>query len=68
MTEPLRCYRHPDRETYVKLSREYAELGPDIARKVGEPVTHRRATPPEVADGSYVPNCFGGGPHHGNAS
>jgi hypothetical protein len=28
----------------------YAELGPDIARKVGEPVTHRRAAPPELAD------------------
>jgi hypothetical protein len=29
---------------------EYAELGPTIARKVGEPVEHRRAAPPEVAD------------------
>jgi hypothetical protein len=29
---------------------EYAELGPDIARKVGEPVEHRRAAPPELAD------------------
>jgi hypothetical protein len=28
----------------------YAELGPTIARKVGEPVEHRRAGPPEVAD------------------
>jgi len=29
---------------------EYAELGPTIARKVGEPVEHRRAAPPEVAE------------------
>ena len=29
---------------------EYAELGPTIARKVGEPVEHRRAAPPELAD------------------
>ena len=29
---------------------EYAELGPDIARKVGEPVEHRRAAAPELAD------------------
>ena len=29
---------------------EYAELGPDIQRKVGEPVEHRRAAPPELAD------------------
>jgi hypothetical protein len=29
---------------------EYAELGPDIARKVGEPVEHRRTGPPELAD------------------
>ena len=29
---------------------EYAELGPTIARKVGEPVEHRRTAPPEVAD------------------
>ena len=28
----------------------YAELGPGIARKVGEPVEHRRAAPPEVAE------------------
>jgi hypothetical protein len=28
---------------------EYAELGPNIARKVGEPVEHRRAAPAEVA-------------------
>ena len=29
---------------------EYAELGPTIARKVGEPVEHRRTGPPELAD------------------
>ena len=29
---------------------EYAELGPTIQRKVGEPVEHRRAAPPELAD------------------
>jgi hypothetical protein len=29
---------------------EYAELGPTIQRKVGEPVEHRRAGPPELAD------------------
>jgi hypothetical protein len=29
---------------------EYAELGPGIARKVGEPVEHRRTGPPELAD------------------
>lgn len=29
---------------------EYAELGPGIARKVGEPVQHRRASPPDLAD------------------
>ena len=29
---------------------EYAELGPDFARKVGEPADPRRAAPPELAD------------------
>ena len=29
---------------------EFAELGPDIQRKVGEPVEHRRAGAPELAD------------------
>jgi hypothetical protein len=29
---------------------EFAELGPTIARKVGEPVEHRRTGPPELAD------------------
>jgi hypothetical protein len=29
---------------------EFAELGPTIARKVGEPVEHRRAAPPELAE------------------
>ena len=29
---------------------EYAELGPTIARKVGEPVEHRRTAPPELAE------------------
>jgi hypothetical protein len=29
---------------------EYAELGPTVQRKVGEPVAHRRPAPPELAD------------------
>jgi hypothetical protein len=29
---------------------EFAELGPTIARRVGEPVEHRRTGPPELAD------------------
>ena len=29
---------------------EWAELGPTVQRKVGEPVEHRRAAPPELAD------------------
>jgi hypothetical protein len=29
---------------------EYAELGPDFARKVGEPADPRRVGPPELAD------------------
>jgi hypothetical protein len=29
---------------------EYAELGPDFARKVGEPADPRRVAPPELAD------------------
>ena len=29
---------------------EFAELGPTIARKVGEPVEHRRAPAPELAE------------------
>jgi hypothetical protein len=29
---------------------EYAELGPTVQRKVGEPVAHRRPAAPELAD------------------
>ena len=39
-----------DLDRNVVADVEYAELGPDIARKVGEPVEHRRAAPPELAD------------------
>ena len=39
-----------DLDANVVADVEFAELGPDIARKVGEPVEHRRAAPPELAD------------------
>jgi hypothetical protein len=39
-----------DIDRNVVADAEYAELGPDIARKVGEPVEHRRTGPPELAD------------------
>jgi len=39
-----------DIDRNVVAAAEFAELGPTIARKVGEPVEHRRAAPPEVAD------------------
>jgi hypothetical protein len=39
-----------DLDANVVADVEYAELGPTIQRKVGEPVSHRRAGPPEVAD------------------
>jgi hypothetical protein len=39
-----------DLDQNVRADVEFAELGPDIARKVGEPVEHRRAAPPELAD------------------
>ena len=39
-----------DLDRNVVADVEYAELGPDIARKVGEPVEHRRTGPPELAD------------------
>jgi hypothetical protein len=39
-----------DLDRNVVADVEFAELGPTIQRKVGEPVEHRRATPPEVAD------------------
>jgi hypothetical protein len=41
--------RNQDVDVNVVADVEYAELGPDIARKVGEPVEHRRAAPPELA-------------------
>ena len=34
----------------VVVDTEYAELGPDFARKVGEAADPRRAAPPELAD------------------
>jgi hypothetical protein len=39
-----------DLDRNVVADVEYAELGPTIARKVGEPVEHRRTGPPELAD------------------
>ena len=42
--------RNQELDRNVVADVEYAELGPDIARKVGEPVSHRRAAPPELAD------------------
>jgi hypothetical protein len=39
-----------DLDQNVVADVEYAELGPTIQRKVGEPVSHRRAGPPELAD------------------
>jgi hypothetical protein len=42
--------RNSDVDRNVVDDVEYAELGPTIARKVGEPVEHRRAAPPELAD------------------
>jgi hypothetical protein len=42
--------RDQDLDANVVADVEYAELGPDIARKVGEPVEPRRAGPPELAD------------------
>ena len=40
--------RDIDRNVVVDV--EYAELGPTIARKVGEPVEHRRAAAADVAE------------------
>jgi hypothetical protein len=42
--------RNTDVDRNVVADVEYAELGPTIARKVGEPVDPRRAAPPELAD------------------
>jgi hypothetical protein len=39
-----------DLDAGVVADVEYAELGPTIARKVGEPVSHRRTGPPELAE------------------
>jgi hypothetical protein len=39
-----------DIDPNVAADVEFAELGPTIARKVGEPVEHRRAAPPELAE------------------
>ena len=46
--------RNQDLDQNVVADVEYAELGPDIARKVGEPVEHRRAAAPELADDDLV--------------
>jgi hypothetical protein len=42
--------RDTDVDRNVVADVEYAELGPTIARMVGEPVEHRRSGPPELAD------------------
>jgi hypothetical protein len=42
--------RDQDVDRNVVADVEYAELGPTVQRKVGEPVEHRRTAPPEVAD------------------
>jgi hypothetical protein len=42
--------RNTDVDRNVVADVEYAELGPTVPRKVGEPVEHRRTAPPEVAD------------------
>ena len=42
--------RDQDVDRNVVADVEYAELGPTVQRKVGEPVEHRRTGPPEVAD------------------
>ena len=42
--------RDRDLDRNVVADVEFAELGPTIARKVGEPVEHRRAGPAEVAE------------------
>jgi hypothetical protein len=39
-----------DLDRNVVADVEFAELGPDIARRVGEPVEHRRAAPSELAE------------------
>ena len=45
-----------DLDRNVVTAAEYAELGPDFARRVGEPadVRNRPAGPPEVADNDLV--------------
>ena len=45
-----------DLDTNVVTAAEYAEIGPDFARRVGEPadVRNRPAGPPEVADDDLV--------------
>jgi hypothetical protein len=42
--------RNTDVDRDVVADVEYAELGPTIARKVGEPVEHRRASAADVAE------------------
>ena len=46
--------RNQDLDANVVADVEYAELGPTIARKVGEPVERRRAPAPEMADQDLV--------------
>ena len=45
-----------DLDRNVVAAAEYAELGPDFARRVGEPtdVRNRPAGPPEIADDDLV--------------
>ena len=45
-----------DLDRNVVTAAEYAEIGPDFARRVGEPadVRNRPAGPPEVADDDLV--------------
>jgi hypothetical protein len=42
--------RNQDVDQNVAADVTYAELGPTVQRKVGEPVEPRRAGPPELAD------------------
>jgi hypothetical protein len=42
--------RNTDVDQNIVADVEFAELGPDIARKVGEPVEHRRAQAADVAE------------------
>ena len=43
-----------DLDQNVAADVEFAELGPDFQRKVGEPADPRRAAPPELADNDLL--------------